>query len=285
MRKGDDWLEIKLSTLSENASSKPGFAAEWGLSIFVQTDAENILFDTGAGFIALHNADKLGIQLQQANHIVLSHAHADHTGGLRDALRRTGKIDIVAHPAIWELKYTKRPDEDTAAYIGVPYVKDELELFGANFILSPKPIQLTENIWTTGEIPMVTDFEFIESIFYVKENGILREDTIPDDLALILKTDKGLVIVLGCGHRGIINTIYHAQRITAEERIHTIVGGTHLFPKSEEQQEKALKELKRIGVQKIGVSHCTGFDASMKLSKLFGDKFFFNHAGTVYRMS
>jgi len=275
-------LKVRLTTLAENTAGKPGFAAEWGLSIFVQTDENTLLFDTGASDIVLRNADKLGIKVHSITRIVLSHAHADHTGGLRDVLKRTGRTEVIAHPAVWELKFTRRPHEDNAAYIGVPYVKEELEFLGADFKLSREPVRLSENIWTTGEIPMTTDFESIEPIFHVKENSIFRPDTIPDDLALIIKTEKGLVIVLGCGHRGVVNTIYHAQNITGEKKVHTVVGGTHLFPKTDQQKEKAIQTLKEIGVQKIGVSHCTGFDASMKLAQAFGDKFFFNNAGTVY---
>lgn len=278
-------MGIKLITLSENTAGRPGFTAEWGLSILVQADGESILFDTGAGSVFLGNADKLGIHLQEGTQIVLSHAHADHTGGLRDALRRIGKTEVIAHPAIWELKYTKRPYEDKASYIGIPYVRDELELLGAEFNHSKIPVKLTENIWTTGEIPFKTDFETIEPVFYVKEENRLRADSIPDDLALIIRTPKGLVIVLGCGHRGIINTIYRAQEITGEKKIHTVVGGTHMFPKTEEQKMQTIQILKNVGIQKIGVSHCTGFHASVSLADAFKNAFFPNNAGTIYEVN
>jgi 7,8-dihydropterin-6-yl-methyl-4-(beta-D-ribofuranosyl)aminobenzene 5'-phosphate synthase len=168
------------------------------------------------------------------------------------------------------------------ANIGIPYKKEELERLGADFRLSTQPVRLSENIWTTGEIPMVTDFESIEPIFHVRENGGFRPDTIPDDQAMVLRSGKGLVIVLGCAHRGMINTIYHAQKITGEKSVHTIVGGTHLFPKTGEQKRKAIAALREIGVRKIGVSHCTGFDASVRLAGEFGEGFFLNNAGNVY---
>ena len=277
-------MNVTLTTLCENTAGKPGFMAEWGLSILVQTDSVNVLFDTGGNFAAVRNADKLGVDLRAVDVIVLSHAHADHTGGLREVLRRTGPKEIIAHPAVWELKYTQRAYEKREAFIGIPFTRAELELFGASFTLCKKPVHITDSIVTTGEIAQTTDFEGIEPIFYIKENGSLRNDTIPDDLALIVRTQKGLVIVLGCAHRGMINTIRHAQMITGEQRVHTVVGGTHLFPKTDEQVEKAIFALQEIGVQKIGVSHCTGFHASMRLAQAFGDTFFMNNAGTVYTL-
>ena len=277
-------MNVTLTTLCENTAGKPGFMAEWGLSILIQTDSANVLFDTGGNFAAVRNADKLGVDLQAVDAIVLSHAHADHTGGLREVLRRTGPKMIIAHPAIWELKYTKRAYEKREAFIGIPFTRAELELFGASFSLNKEPVHIADTIVTTGEIAQTTDFEGIEPIFYVKEDGSLRNDSIPDDLSLIVRTQQGLVIVLGCAHRGIINTIRHAKKITGEERVHTVVGGTHLFPKTDEQVEKAIVALQEIGVQKLGVSHCTGFHASVRLAQAFGNDFFLNNAGTVYTL-
>jgi 7,8-dihydropterin-6-yl-methyl-4-(beta-D-ribofuranosyl)aminobenzene 5'-phosphate synthase len=275
---------VKLTTLCENTAGKPGFMSEWGLSILVQVDHGHILFDTGGSVAAVRNAEKLGIDFLPIDTIVLSHGHADHMGGLREVLRRTGNAEIIAHPAMWEQKYTKRPDEKEARYIGIPFTRDELERLGASFKLSTEPIHVSDTVMTTGEISITTDFEAVEPIFYVREGDTLRSDSIPDDLALVIRTDKGLVILLGCAHRGMINTIRHAQEITGEATIHTVVGGTHLFPKTDEQVEKTIAALKEIGVQKIGVSHCTGFKASVRLGQEFGNDFFLNNAGSIYEL-
>jgi 7,8-dihydropterin-6-yl-methyl-4-(beta-D-ribofuranosyl)aminobenzene 5'-phosphate synthase len=274
-------LPTQLITLCENTAGKPGFVSEWGLSILIKTDDATILFDTGASNAAVRNADKLNINLQTVNTIVLSHGHADHTGGMRDVLERTHDVDVIAHPSIWEPKYTKRPYETHHAFIGIPFRRQLLELYGANFILSKEPYQIRENIWTSGEIPLKTDFESIEPIFFVQSDDGYLPDSIPDDLALIIKMPAGLVIMLGCGHRGLINTIDHARNITGEHRVHTIVGGTHLFPKTEQQRAKTIEALKSSGIQKIGVSHCTGFEASRLLFEAFGDRFFLNNAGMI----
>lgn len=273
-------MQVTLTTLCENTASKAGFMAEWGLSILVQVDNLKVLFDTGASFASVRNADKLGIDLATIDKIVLSHGHTDHTGGLREVLRRTGEKEIIAHPAIWDAKYVKRLYEEKEAYAGIPFVREELELFGASFKLSKEPVKILDNLTTTGEIDMTTDYEKIDANLFVKEEDMLKPDPLADDLALIVKTEKGLVIVLGCGHRGTINTIRHAQRLSEDERVYTIVGGTHLFSASDKRIDKTIAALKEIGVQKIGVSHCTGFRASMRFAQAFGDKFFLNTAGT-----
>ena len=274
-------MKLSLTTLGENTASKSGCVAEWGWSIFIQADGINILFDTGAGFAVCRNADTAGIDLKSIDKIVISHAHADHTGGLRDVLNRAAQSEVIAHPAIWDAKYRIKSTPDKAVYNGIPFAKQELENLSA-FRLSKDPVQITDTILTTGEIPRTSDFENIESHFYVKEQEKFRRDDFPDDRALIFKTDKGLVIVLGCAHRGIINTIRHAQDITGEKTVHTVIGGTHLYPKKKEQVEKTIRALKEIDVQNIGVSHCTGLKASMYLADAFGDRFFFNNAGDVH---
>ncbi|MBW2004480.1 MAG: MBL fold metallo-hydrolase [Deltaproteobacteria bacterium] len=273
-------MEVRLTTLCENTASKPGFMAEWGISVLIQVDNVNVLFDTGAYLAAVRNADKLGVDLSTIDKIVLSHGHADHTGGLRQVLRRTGETEVIAHPDIWDAKFTKRPYETKEAYIGIPFVRDELELLGASFNLAKDPVHISDHIMTTGEVEMITDYEIIEPNLLVKKGDTLGHDPLADDLSMIVKTEKGLAIILGCAHRGTINTIRHAQRLTGEERIYAVIGGTHLGPATEERVDKTIDDLKKIGVQKIGVSHCTGFKASMHVAQAFGDRFFVNNAGT-----
>jgi 7,8-dihydropterin-6-yl-methyl-4-(beta-D-ribofuranosyl)aminobenzene 5'-phosphate synthase len=273
-------MTIKLTTLCENTAGNPGFVAEWGWSIFIQANGSNILFDTGGGFATARNADKFGIDLKTVDKIILSHAHGDHTGGLRDVLLKTKSPEVIAHPAIWIPKYKKDKDEKTPSYRGIPFAREELEKYG-KFTLSSEPVQISENITTTGEVFRTTDFEAIESSFLVKEGDTFKQDTFPDDLALICKTLKGLVIILGCAHRGIINTIRHAQNITGEQRVHTVLGGTHLFPKKQEQVDQTIAALKELEIQNIGVSHCTGFNAAAQIKAAFGDQFFLNNAGSV----
>ncbi len=276
-------MEVKITTLSENTANY-GFWAEWGLSILVEADGKNILVDTGLSTSAVQNAMTLGIDFAKIDCIVLSHGHTDHTGGLREVLKLTGEIEVIAHPDIWTQKYTRRDSGGKAQYIGVPYPRDELESLGARFNLTTEPVHISENILTTGQIPMVTDYEAIEDNLFIKENGTLIPDPLADDLALVIDTYFGLVVILGCAHRGIVNTLRQARKITGKDLVYAVIGGTHLFRASEERVTKTIADLQTMGVQRLGVSHCTGYRASASLFQKFGDIFFPNNAGTRFTL-
>jgi 7,8-dihydropterin-6-yl-methyl-4-(beta-D-ribofuranosyl)aminobenzene 5'-phosphate synthase len=273
-------MKIRITTLSENTATRAGLLAEHGLSILVETDTVNVLLDTGLSISAANNADTLGVDLKKIDKIVLSHGHHDHTGGLRDILRKMRKeVEIIAHPEIWAAKSAGRPGQ-RFGYVGIPFRRQELENLGARFNLTAKPVKITENIMTTGEVPMVTDFEQTDPHLYVKEGDEFKPDKFFDDQALIINAEPGLVVILGCAHRGIINTLYHAQQLTGVKQIHMVLGGCHLTGATEERIWLTIATLKELGVQRIGVSHCTGLPAAVIMAGEFGDSFFFNNAGT-----
>jgi 7,8-dihydropterin-6-yl-methyl-4-(beta-D-ribofuranosyl)aminobenzene 5'-phosphate synthase len=272
-------MEIRITTLSENTANR-GFLAEWGLSILIEVDGLRILMDTGLSFSAVHNAQLMGIDLSTIDRIVLSHGHTDHTGGLREVLRRRGEVEVIAHPDAWASKYTRRDGQEEEQYIGIPFSREELESRGAHFNLVRKPVCISDNVMTTGEIPMLSGYEEIEDNLLVKGDGALQQDPLADDLALIIDTEFGLVVLLGCAHRGIVNTLRHAQRLTGKELVYAAIGGTHLFQASDERIERTIADLKKMRIQRLGLSHCTGFHASAQLAQEFEDVFFLNNAGT-----
>ena len=273
-------MELRITTLSENTAGMGDFLAEWGLSILVETDDMNILLDTGKSISVPFNADTLGIDLSCVDRIVLSHGHYDHTGGLFDVLRRMGKwVDIIGHPDIWADKYTNR--EGQYRYIGIPYQRQWLENQGATFTHSSEPVKLADNIMTTGEILMKTDFESVASALLVRGDGGYHQDQILDDLAIIIMTEPGLVVILGCAHRGIINTLYQARQQTGVDKVHTVLGGAHLVGESEEQVWATIAALRELDVQRLGLCHCTGLPAASLIAQEFGERFFFNVTGTV----
>jgi 7,8-dihydropterin-6-yl-methyl-4-(beta-D-ribofuranosyl)aminobenzene 5'-phosphate synthase len=246
----------------------------------VEADDHKILFDTGLSFSAAYNAPTLGVDLSQIDKIVFSHGHSDHTGGLLHILKMVkGEVEVIAHPDIWAAKYSRYPGEKEE-YAGVPFPKEAAETSGALFNLTRKPVWISENIVTSGEIPMITEYEMIDPVLYVKEKGELKPDPLWDDQALFLKSEKGLIIFLGCAHRGVINTIRHAQKLTGLEPVYAVIGGAHLVSASPQRLDLTIAELLSLGIQRLGVSHCTGLPASAVLAQRFGEAFFFNNAGT-----
>jgi 7,8-dihydropterin-6-yl-methyl-4-(beta-D-ribofuranosyl)aminobenzene 5'-phosphate synthase len=273
-------MSIQITTLSENTALGTRLLAEWGLSILIEADNHRILLDTGQSFSAAYNAVVLGIDLSRIDRIVFSHGHYDHTGGLLYILRMVkGRVEVIGHPDIWAAKYGKQSDEEEE-YIGVPFPREAAETLGAFFNLTSEPVWISENIVTSGEIPMITEYEKIDPTLYVKQGDELKPDPLWDDQALFIKSRKGLIIILGCAHRGVINTIRHAQKLTGLEPVYAVIGGTHLNSASPQQLNLTIAELLSSGVQRLGACHCTGLPASAILDQTFGEAFFFNNAGT-----
>lgn len=277
-------MRLRLTTLCENTAGRLGFIGEWGLSILVEHKETTILLDTGLSDAIISNARSAGVDLNTVDKVVISHGHKDHTGGLRAFLEATsGEMEIIAHPHIWQKKYSIRPEEKEGRphFIGTPFIKEEFEYLGAQFHLSREPIWLNEEIVTTGEVPMTTTFEKVDENLCVKTEKGMMPDPLLDDQALVIKTSRGLVIVLGCAHHGMINTLIRAREITGVEPIYLVVGGTHLLRAKKETLQKTIEKLEEFAVERIGVSHCTGMPAAVTLAQRFENNFFFNHAGQV----
>jgi 7,8-dihydropterin-6-yl-methyl-4-(beta-D-ribofuranosyl)aminobenzene 5'-phosphate synthase len=272
---------LEITTLTENTAGRGGVQAEWGLSIFIKAGDTRVLLDTGTTQTAVHNADVLGVDLGEIEALVLSHGHTDHTGGLPAVLTRIGRpMRVVCHPGIWEDKCSRKKD-DSLRFAGVPARQTALEDLGARFELTTTPVWLSDDLVTSGEEPMTTEFETVADNLVIRRGSEVIPDPVLDDLSIFIRTTRGLVVILGCAHRGMINILEHARRITGEERIYLALGGTHLIGADERQMRQTIAALRRLDVQWLGVSHCTGQKQAAVLAGEFGDRFFYNNAGTV----
>ncbi len=272
-------MRVKVTTLAENTATKFGTLAEHGLSMLLEVNDLCVLLDTGQSGIVVHNARALGVDFSRVSHIVLSHGHQDHTGGLKEVVALTGEVQVHANSDVWRPRYVVRKGEKPR-YSGLAHLKEELEALGATFRLADGPDHISPGVMTTGPVPRKTLFEKVDSDLVVKTSEGWRQDEIPDDQSLLVKTPRGLVVLLGCAHSGIVNTLARAQEVAQENRIFAVLGGTHLAFASREQLEATIEALKAFDIARLGVSHCTGLPAAARLAHEFGDRFFFNNVGT-----
>ena len=248
---------IKITILCENRVTNPNLVAEQGLSLLVETADGKVLFDTGQTDTVVRNAISLGIDLEKIKKIVLSHGHFDMTGGLKHLLKEIPSPEIYCHPNLFNKKFKIRDDERID--IGVPWEKAELEGMGARFILKTRPIEILPDIWISGEIPRLTSYEDIDEIYQEQVLESFIHDELHDDLALIIKSDKGLMVLMGCGHAGPVNTVKHAMRIMGENRVQLIMGGMHLHQAPDIKIEQVVAHLMTLAPAHIAPLHCCGF--------------------------
>lgn len=275
-------MEFRVTTLVDNSVSLSGsqLIGEHGLSVYIETENTRILFDTGQNVALAHNAQMLDIDLSRIDAVIVSHGHYDHTGGLEHLLKKNTSFSLYAHPDIFDDKLRSRKS-GTYKKIGIPLNKNIFGNTDVQMRLSKDAAEIAPGVSTSGEIPQENDFESIESQFFVQRDGEIIADPLADDQAVILDTEKGLVVLLGCSHRGVINTLNHVDRLFPENKIHAIIGGLHLGKVADAKLQKIIDHLSGFELEKIGVSHCTGTKAMLALFERFKGKVFMNSVGTV----
>lgn len=270
---------VKITILCDNTVERPRLLAEHGLSFFIETEGLNILFDTGQGLTLEHNAKELGVNLNSVDLIVLSHGHYDHTTGLEVILKKKNRINVYAHSDILQSKY-KRLKSGKMKYTGFPRsLKKDDRL---NFTLNTRPFWITKNILLSGEIPRVIPYEKIEEKFYIRSGKNWVKDELRDDQALIIDKPSGLILVLGCAHSGLINTLMYIARLTGKKDFSLIIGGTHLRGASRERIEKTASALAEFSIKKFVLSHCTGILAFSLLRNFLGNRVLPGKVGETY---
>ena len=266
-------MKARITVLCENSVGPlSGTIGEHGFSALIEQEgAAPLLFDTGQGLTLLNNARRMNKDLSLVKQVVISHGHYDHAGGLRPLLEECGPKLVFGHTEIFKPRF--RVKDTAECYpIGIPASREELEAVGASFDLSNEFRKIAPGIYLTGQVPRVTDFEIGDQGLYCDCSGHEADNT-PDDQSLLLETEKGLVLLLGCCHSGLINTLEHVANKTGSRDVYAVIGGTHLGFCAQEQLTSTVAALRGMGIKKLAASHCTGFAASARLLREFPKEF------------
>ena len=257
--------EVEITIVVENNVHKKGLLAEHGLAFWVDYKDKSYLFDTGQGDILAHNLNNLELKISNLSGVLLSHGHYDHAGGLETILKKRPEISVYGHPDIFTPKYSKKTSGNV--FRGFSLTKDRID----NFIPVTDLTELAPGLFLTGEIPSQNKQEKLNDHYQVKEGKSYKTDPFYDDQSLVLDTEEGLVIVLGCSHAGVINILTYIKS-EFDKKIHTIIGGMHLVNASESRIEWTVNRLAEIGFERLIPIHCTGEEAVREMSAAFEDK-------------
>ncbi|MCD6311585.1 MAG: MBL fold metallo-hydrolase [Elusimicrobia bacterium] len=216
---------MKISLVYDNRLDAPGFESGWGFSCLIETSGRRILFDTGdSGQKLMGNLKALDVSPRSIDTVILSHDHWDHTGGLEDFLKNNGKADIFIASSF-------NPD-----------FEKNISFYPAPVTRVSESLKISEGVITTDEL-----------------NGL----TGPDEIGIVLFSEKGPVLICGCAHPGVVSMVRNASKIS-NGSVYAVFGGAHFYKSQDNEIKKAMDDLRAEGVKKSGLCHCTG-DAAMDM--------------------
>jgi 7,8-dihydropterin-6-yl-methyl-4-(beta-D-ribofuranosyl)aminobenzene 5'-phosphate synthase len=245
---------------------------EWGFSALIEVDGRRLLFDTGGRpETVLQNARELGVDLSTVTEVILSHHHGDHTGGLLSLRRELSKTNRTAlsrihvAPGMFLSRRTKDHAGEANPMIDM---KGRAEALGTVFVEHREPTEIMPGVWLTGPVPRRhSERNWSAEVNIVTAAGLVP-DTLPEDMSLVIRTEKGLIAVTGCGHAGVVNVVDYARDIVGRERIYAVVGGLHLFAAPDETLAWTAQRLHDVGLAYLLGGHCTGIEAVFRIRQL-----------------
>lgn len=283
--------DITITVLTTNAADTEVLTqGEWSFSAWVEIGERAFLFDTGwSPGNVLFNADAMGIDLSVAEDVILSHNHIDHTGGLETLRRELSSRNPLAISRIHVAKgiFASRPEPDGEELNTMIALRERLEALGSTFYVYEKPTEIAPGVWVTGPVPRLHDernYDMSPESLVVLDD-IAVPDFIPEDQSLIITGVSGPVIVSGCGHSGLINTLEYANDAISSLPPQAAIGGYHLFAASSATISWTAEHLANLQLRHFVGSHCTGFEPVYTLRELLGvgkDQVIVGTIGTRY---
>ena len=252
---------MKITILVDNISEK-NFKDEHGFSLLLEIDNKRILLDTGKGDALFHNVVEMGVKLNNLDAIVLSHGHYDHGGNLASVLDENPQAILYVHPESTIPRYSIR-DGIGCHSIALSH-RDKHAIFDRpadKISWCNSATKISDTVWVTGEIPRSSKYPIGDESLFLDPEGV-SVDTVADDMSLWIETDSGLVIISGCCHSGLENTIDHIKKVTGENKIRAVIGGFHMSYLSEDRNVEIIKYIKSLSCELIVPAHCTGRDAA-----------------------
>ncbi|MDZ7620821.1 MAG: MBL fold metallo-hydrolase [Patescibacteria group bacterium] len=271
--------KVRITLLVENTAESAGLMAEHGLAYWIEDGSQRILLDAGQGGVLVANAYRLGVELTKLDAVVLSHGHYDHTGGLNHALRGNQPAAIYLHPDALKPKFARNKD-GTGRSIGIPDVSElAVRRHRDRMVFTEKPTSLGGGFMVTGPVPRLTDFEDTGGPFFL-DPRCGTPDPINDDQAVFFDSSQGTVVLLGCAHSGVINTLRYVRQLTGNRPIHAVLGGMHLAAASDERLNRTIDELRSLDIACLAPAHCTGRAATAAMWQALPDRCLPFHVGT-----
>ncbi len=263
--------KLKVTVLSTMLAGGLAGVGEWGFAALVEADGKRLLIDTGARpETVLKNATELGIDLSGVTDLVITHNHGDHTGGLLTLRRelRAKNPAALSRAHVGASIFEPRVQPEGGDTNGLSPIKAAYEALGGAFVVHERPTSLMAGVWLTGPIPRAHAERNWSGSLKVRRGDELIEDTVAEDSAIVIETAEGLVVITGCGHAGIVNTVQYARKSLAMTPVHAVIGGLHLFGATDEQLAWTAARLREASVAHLLGAHCTGIEAVYRLREL-----------------
>lgn len=263
---------MKLYILADDRTNRKGFISEHGLSILIEHEGTRILFDTGTTDAYIRNAKKMGVDLGKTNYIILSHGHSDHVGGLQYFPKKEKYPDVYVHEDIYMNKKAYTDGLNSFGGAGVPWTPNFFEDIKSSLIFNHRMTKISPSVSLVDSVPSNNDYEKPPEGTPIRYSDMYPPDAYFDEQMLVLETDVGLLVFIGCSHPGIVNCLDHIMNQYPDQRIHTLVAGMNLESVSPLRLKRTIDYIWDLNIQTIIPLHCTGLTAIHEMKKQLGGK-------------